>query len=349
MNKRVWVILATILLLVMVTFPACQSATTATVASPKAPATAPASAIQPKQIVLKCVSHPALVGPTANSIRYFSDKVKEKSNGELTINILGASEVISNADLEPAVKSGTVDVAYISGSYYPGVVPEGGAISLSQLTPAEERQNGFWDLIAQANEKAGLFPLGRASIFPNCYYLYTKFSLTNPRQLSGHKFRGSGPYLPFQKALGIVSVNLAPEDTYNALQQGLIDGITWKEEAIISYKVYEAGIKYVIDYAYDNDDLIFLMSVDGFNRLPKNLQNVLLDSQKDTEVWNADMWQKTIADFRQSILKAGVSVIKFSPEDAKWYTDLAYSSGWATVLAACPTTGPKLQELSMKK
>jgi TRAP-type C4-dicarboxylate transport system substrate-binding protein len=223
------------------------------------------------------------------------------------------------------------------------------ALAFSQILPWEEQQTGFWDLIVESNKKAGFFPLGRASVFQNCFLLYTKFPLSKPQELSGHKFRGVSPYTYFQKALGIVSVSISNTEAYGALQQGLIDGVTWKEEAVISYKLNEVGVKYVIDYPYAQDDLVFLMSVTGFNRLPQNLQKVLTDSARATERANYEMWNSQAADWRQTILKLGFSVVKFSPEDAKWYTDLAYSSGWAAVLEKNPVTGPKLKELSLKK
>lgn len=276
------------------------------------------------------------------------DEVKARSKGELTIDLLGSKEVMAQEDLVPAVKSGVLDFAYVSSSFNPGLVPEGLAVSLSQLPPWEERETGFWGLISDSYKKAGLYPLGRGSVFLNTFYLFTSFPVTKPQELAGHKFRGQGPYIPLQKALGIISVPMSPTETYGALEQGLIDGLTWKVEAILSYKVHEAGVKYVINHPYACDDILFMMSVDGFNKLPQHLQKLLMDTVWDTERWNKDMWDKRNAEDFQALLKAGVKEIKFSPADAKWYTDLAWSSGWEDVLKQCPVTGPKLKELSKK-
>ena len=43
--------------------------------------------------------------------------------------------------------------------------------------------------------------------------------------------------------------------------------------------------------------------------------------------------------------KRGMKVIKFSPEDTKWYVDLAYEAGWDEIIKQNPKLGPKLKKL----
>jgi hypothetical protein len=40
----------------------------------------------------------------------------------------------------------------------------------------------------------------------------------------------------------------------------------------------------------------------------------------------------------------GMKVIKFSPEDTKWYIDLAYKAGWDEVTKQNPELAPKLKK-----
>jgi len=36
----------------------------------------------------------------------------------------------------------------------------------------------------------------------------------------------------------------------------------------------------------------------------------------------------------------GMKLIQFSPEDTKWYVDLAYKAGWEEVIKKSPDLGP---------
>ena len=45
------------------------------------------------------------------------------------------------------------------------------------------------------------------------------------------------------------------------------------------------------------------------------------------------------------VREAGVEVIEFSPADAKWFVDLAYSEAWNHLNSLSPVHGPKLKEL----
>ena len=55
-------------------------------------------------------------------------------------------------------------------------------------------------------------------------------------------------------------------------------------------------------------------------------------------------------DERQLMLDAGMEAIEFSPDDTKWYVDLAYSAGWDAVVKNIepPELGLKLKELQTK-
>jgi hypothetical protein len=41
----------------------------------------------------------------------------------------------------------------------------------------------------------------------------------------------------------------------------------------------------------------------------------------------------------------GMEVISFSPEDTKYYVELAYKAGWDAVIKENPDLGPKLRDM----
>src|SRR6187401_2841051 len=76
----------------------------------------------------------------------FVDRVNERAKGRLKLNYVGGPEAIPAFQLIDAVRGGVVDVASGVGSYFSATVPEGDAMKLSQITPAEERANGTYAL-----------------------------------------------------------------------------------------------------------------------------------------------------------------------------------------------------------
>ena len=54
------------------------------------------------------------------------------------------------------------------------------------------------------------------------------------------------------------------------------------------------------------------------------------------------------AESWEEMLKYGMEVIDFSPEDAKWFWDLAFDSRWDVTLEDYPVLGQKFREMLTK-
>ena len=69
----------------------------------------------------------------------------------------------------------------------------------------------------------------------------------------------------------------------------------------------------------------------------------------DLMIENENKFTKVFEELGEKELKAmqakGMKLIKFSPEDTKWYIELAYKAGWDEVLKKAPELGPKLKKL----
>lgn len=69
----------------------------------------------------------------------------------------------------------------------------------------------------------------------------------------------------------------------------------------------------------------------------------------DLMIENETKYWKVFAELGEKEYKAmqtkGLKVIKFTPEDTKWFVDLAYKAGWDEVFKKAPDLGPKLKKL----
>ncbi len=88
------------------------------------------------------------------------------------------------------------------------------------------------------------------------------------------------------------------------------------------------------------------MNLDRYNSLPEHLQKVIDQASLDLEKIGAEMSAKTVANAKKQLIEeGGMTPITFSPEDAKYYTGLAYSARWEFLYEQYPEWGPRLFEL----
>ncbi len=70
------------------------------------------------------------------------------------------------------------------------------------------------------------------------------------------------------------------------------------------------------------------MNLDSWNRLPKDLQDLLTDVMMEVEKEITLFFDKEESDAYKKILNAGVKPIKFSPADEKKFYNTVYGAFW---------------------
>lgn len=277
-------------------------------------------------------------------------KVKDKSKGELTIDLLGGPEVIPSLDQGSAIRRGVVDMGHVFSAAYSGLVPVGLTLPLSRLTPQEERQVGYYDFLKGEYAKAGLLFLGRGAVMdgPFNFNIIVKKKITRPQELAGMKIGGISPQTnAFLREIGAVPVLLPSGEIYVALDTGVIDGHWDATNTFAALKEYELK-PYLIDHGFYQNNMTFIMNPESFNKLPQHLQKILLDSQLELEKEVPVKYAQTIAESRKKCLDGGMTAVTFSPADVQWYIDAAYRAGWDEQVKLNPTLATKAKELLEK-
>lgn len=298
---------------------------------------------------LKAISFVSQDHPLAAMIPRFIDLVKEKSNEEVVIDYIGGPEVIPPLEQVEALRKGKmVDMTFSPSAYYEALVPEGLSLNLSRLTPWEERQNGFYDLMVEHHKKANLMYLGRWLYNPQ--YLWSKKPLESLDDLRGMKMRTLANFDRFMQRLGIVPVSIAAGDVYTALERGMIEGFGWPILGVRKDGWSEIA-KYVIGHSfYDSQNCAILMNLDKWNSLSPKAQQAVKDAAADFEREMVAYFKKAIDDELKILREQeGVKVIEFPPDQAKKFVDTAYEVQWEALMQKCPDSVPKLRELCEKK
>ncbi len=276
----------------------------------------------------------------------FIKLVEQKSKGELQIKLLGGPEAIPTFNQWDAVKSGVVDLNFnVAAYYYRKGVPEAMLTWLSKAqSPMEERKTGFYDLMNQLHQKAGVYYLGRGQW--SSFYLWPNKKIQTSGDLSGLKMRSGLIYDAFLKALGAVPVTIAYPEVYTALERGLADGFCWTMEGVPESGWLEVT-KNCIDHPFYSGDFVFLANLKSFNNLPKHLQRVLIDASKELEPKMVNMFQDLDRKERKKAEKAGVNFIHFSKKNAETYVDTAWKAGYMEAKKICrPEYFEKLMKMA---
>lgn len=276
----------------------------------------------------------------------FVDRVNERGKGKVKLNYVGGPEAIPAFQLFDALRSGVVDVSSGVGSYFSSVVPEGDALKLSQLTPAEERANGAFDTFRRIMaQKGNVEYLGRFNTPGVHFNFYTINKVEKMEDLRGMKIRVAPLYRAFALKLGIVPVTMPHAEIHAALERGLVNGVGFGGVDFSRYG-FQKFLKYVVEPQFYSNDQCILVNQASWNKLPADVKKLFQDVMLEVERDSAAAISQEAAKERATIVSAGVQVVKLP--DAQRYLDMAYAEGWNEVNQKSPENGPQLRKLMSK-
>jgi TRAP-type C4-dicarboxylate transport system substrate-binding protein len=139
-------------------------------------------------------------------------------------------------------------------------------------------------------------------------------------------------------------VTTSPGEVYTALERGVVDGYGWPSIKISDFGWHEVT-KYVVDPGFYQVDVCILVNLDSWNRLPKDLQQLLTKVAEQVEHEASEYFAKIIQEEREFITSKGMQIITFSSADEKQYLETAYKSGWDRVFSKSPADAGKLQKM----
>ena len=278
----------------------------------------------------------------------FADRVNERSKGELIIKWLGGPEVIGMFEQPGAVRTGTVDLTFVPSAFYRDIVPEAFAMFLAEYYPWEQRENGFYDWMLELHEeKMNVYYLGRVNSNEQ-FYTFLNVRVNKPQELADLKIQSTGLKIPAVKGMGASPIIIREEEVYTAMERGVVDGAVQSMSTVVPVSLFEVS-KYFIDHGYYESNVTAIMNLDTWNRIPRHLQDIMIDIIIELEREWGDFFAETGQKGKAKIIEEGVEPIKFSAEDAKWYIDHINEAGWQEVQAVVsPETIARLKEFLVK-
>ena len=300
-----------------------------------------------KAVALKAVSAFPQNNKMNDAFWMLQKKVKEKSKGGLEITWGGGPEAIPTFQLVEAIRNGVIDLAWTAHTFNVAQLAVAEGAKLSKLTPWKEREKGILEFYQKVYQnKLNAYFLGRGT--PGLTYnLYTTVPVKNIGDFKGMAIRVTPAYKAFVEALGAAPVTTDPGEVYNALQRKMVQGYGWPSLGISDFG-WDEVTKFVIEPAFYQVDVIALVHINTWNKLPKDLQEVLNASVQEVEREAYEHFGKLISQDREKIKKKGIQEVKLSGEEGEKYLQTAYEASWKEVLKKDSQLGAQLRDLLSK-
>jgi len=283
---------------------------------------APAIAQEQPKITWRITSSfPKSLDTIYGAAETMSEYVKEMTDGNFTIQVFPAGELVPGLEAADAVSSGTVEACHTASYYFWGKDP---TYSLGCTTPfgLNVRQMNAWlyygDGIAQLNEffntqNLQYLPCGNTGVQMGGWYRKEIASLAD---LQGLKMRIGGFAGKVIERLGVVPQQIAGGDIYPSLEKGTIDAAEWvgpyDDEKLGFYKV--APFYYYPGWWEGGPTLSTLVNLAKWNELPPAYQSLLKTA---CEAANSNMMANY--DFKNpaalTALVAGGAQLRPFPQD----------------------------------
>jgi TRAP-type C4-dicarboxylate transport system substrate-binding protein len=298
---------------------------------------------------------PTVAAPTYyHTVNYnaWGAKVKEKSGGRMEIRVHPASSLYPGPELIPAVLDGRSEVGTVLASYLTDVLLEMGPLELPFMTSniAEHKKAAMQlrPFYTEMLAKKGL-KLLVISTWPS-QQIFSTVPIRTVADWQGKKIRVYGAdSANVTRLLGGSPVNIAFGEVYSALEKKTVDGAMTSATNAEPMKFFEVA-KY-LDYWYlaGAAQEWVVANQKAWDALPKDLQQIVLDSIKETNLeekeWNdAASFDERV---RKRLPELGMTVVDPPKEEMEKARKTA-KAAWDTWLQRTGADGKRGLDLALK-
>lgn len=272
--------------------------------------------------VLKFGSHANQNLLYSQAIVKISEWAEERSEGRLKIETFFGGQLGNERDAIESVKMGTFDMT-LCGASSLGVWQNDFNIlgmafiwkDIDHLTKVVRGPIGQ-EMIDKLVKETGIKIIDMGWIFGERHF-NTNTLIRTPDDIAGLKIRT--PEVPIYvsnlKAMGATPVAMSSSETFVAIQTGVIDGQENAPDTIYANKMYEVT-KYLCLSSHVIQNQAILINNRIFNKMPEDLQNILVEATIDAGEWNNQQVVENAERCIQLLKDEGMIVIDDVDRDA---------------------------------
>ena len=289
------------------------------------------SAAEPVKLVLAHSATP----DNSLSLGYdkFAELVKQKSGGKLIIEVHGGGVLAGDQTAIDGVKMGVIDLGSSASNNMASYTTAFWVTDLPFIFKSIESSHKIWwgPIGEEMKAKAGKDINARVLFFLDTgggfrVVANNRHPVKTPADVKGLKLRATGSpiELAMFKAWGASGTPLPWPEVFTALEQKVINGESLHPVWIYQAKHYE-GLKYLTKVDAMSNVHVCMMSHDAWNRLSPELQQVILEAGKETQVYTAEIDAELGRKNLQDLIDAGLEYYEPTPEETRQWRDLSVS------------------------
>jgi tripartite ATP-independent transporter DctP family solute receptor len=245
---------------------------------------------------------------------YMGERLKEKSNGKLTIQIYPGGQLGSERETLELLQIGSLGITKVSSPVLEGFIDEYKVLGLPYLF---ENKEHFYTVLD--GEIGKQFLLSGEDIWLRglCFYdagsrsFYTKDKpIHEPDDLKGMKIRvmKSITAMKMVNALGGSPTPISWGELYTALQSGVVDGAENNPPSFFLSRHYEVCKYYSIDEHSSVPDVL-LISKHIWDKLDTEEKQWVQEAADESALYQRILWQESEREALEGLRREGVEII----------------------------------------
>lgn len=229
---------------------------------------------------------PTNFGVFSTPARRMAELAEGMSNGRLQIEIDTANKHKSAFGVFDMVRSGQYDMGHSASYYWKGKVPNTLFFTTMPFGMTAMEQYGWFyhgggmELMQKVYEPLGLIsvPGGNTGVQMGGWF---RKEINSVDDLKGLKMRIPGFAGEVLAKLGASPTNIAPGELYTSLERGTIDALEWVGPSMdLRMGFHKIAPYYYTGWHEPATELQFLVNKRKFERLPEDLQQILMTAMR---------------------------------------------------------------------
>jgi TRAP-type C4-dicarboxylate transport system substrate-binding protein len=267
-------------------------------------------------------------------VRKFAAEVEKRTKGELKFEIYPGGSLVKSKQQFDALSTGSLDMTLYPLAYSGGKIPEVNITLMPALISSYE-QGYRWKNAPIGKELTSILDKHNVKIVTWLWQAGGVVSrdkpIVGPDDVKGLKVRGAGKSMDeMLKAAGAAISNVPSNETYSAMQSGVLDGVWTSSASLMSFRLNELA-KHVTTARNKTFWYMFeplLMSKSTYDALTPAQQKIVMDvgaSMEKFALHAAKEDDKALADV---YAKSGVAVHDMDEATFSKWRKLAHESAW---------------------
>ena len=248
------------------------------------------------------------------AIKLFKEKIEEASGGAITVNVYENGTLGTEAENVTQLSTGEIECAILSTLYSGNILAEWDVTAIPFLFESMEDVESFWyeywdEMQEQSIANSNIRMIALLTRGSRC--LSADHEIKDPSQLKGFKLRlpETTSWFTVWKSLGATCTAVNWNETYTALQNGVVDG---QENPIAT--AYSANIQEVNSYMMETNHVYqyfyWCFNEEFWQSLPQNYRDLIQTIADECSDYCAQIAEEKTASYKEELEQEGMTFVE---------------------------------------